>query len=286
MTRIAPLSHELVIDERLDSYRTFFDHSWAERFITLTGGTRLDNAAFSLCINWKAAANTHLVPWFTVSGLSQFANGVLKGHDPLGKRLVDALARRLPSEMGDSMRHMQQKKLAEVVQRIGSEVIGALETAKDLVVPTAESYWQAFISSPESHEFRLIIWGSQRICYGAVYHAYEDFVRECIKTQIGRSPYRPDGIMTMLADAGRIFGKKLAEDCLDSREVRISRLVRNALAHNGGKETDQLKKESHGIQVENGVLQIMAPDNRALFDELKTRAFQLAEKAVTLPGMK
>lgn len=280
------LNHSIVIDERLESYRTFFDHTWADRFVTLTGDTKLDDAAFSLCINWKAAANTHLVPWFTVTGLSQFAHGVLTGHDPLGKKLIDALAHRLPAEMGDSMRHMQRKKLAEVIHRIGNEVCSALETAKEHVVPTADSYWQSFISAPESHEFRLIIWGSQRICYSAIYHAYEDFVRECIGLGMGHSTYRSSRAKKMLADAETVFGPTLAAECLGCKEVRIARLVRNSLAHNGGRETDELKRVRHGIQVEGGVLQIMAPDNRAIFDELKSKALNLAEQAVTMPGMK
>jgi hypothetical protein len=82
------------------------------------------------------------------------------------------------------------------------------------------------------------------------------------------------------------FGQQVAQDCLNAPEVRAARLVRNALAHNGGKETDELKKIQHGIRVEGGVLQIMAPDTRRLFDVLKDRAYKLVEKALALPNMR
>jgi sugar phosphate isomerase/epimerase len=42
--------------------------------------------------------------------------------------------------------------------------------------------------------------------------------------------------------------------------VNAARLVRNALAHHGGKETDQLKKVSHGVDILDGVLQVMPAD--------------------------
>jgi hypothetical protein len=88
-----------------------------------------------------------------------------------------------------------------------------------------------------------------------------------------------------VADAGQHFGPQIADDCLNSSDVKIARLVRNSLAHNGGKETDDLKKVKHGILVEDDVFQIMAPDTRRLFYVLKERAYKLVEKAVTLPNM-
>jgi len=86
-------------------------------------------------------------------------------------------------------------------------------------------------------------------------------------------------------DAGRAFGSKVAADCLTSPPVMIARLVRNALAHDGGRETVHLKGMSHGLAVEQGVLQIMAPDTRELFNRLKRRALKLVRRAVALPSL-
>lgn len=281
------LTHKILIDERLESYRSFFDHNWAKDILSLAAGTKLDDAAFSLCINWKAAANTHLVPWFAVGGFSQFVNGFLRSHEPFGKKVVDVLAQRMPAEMGTSMRHMQKEKFADIIRRIGAEVYDASEKAKEQEKLLPDAFWQEFLSTPESSEFRLIIWGSQRICYGAIYHAYEHFVRECVRVAQGQGHSSPRrDTRSLLAAAKKSFGSTLATDCLASKEVRIARLVRNALAHNGGRETADLKKVTHGISVEDGVLQIMAPDNHSLFELLKDRAHRLAENTIAMPGVK
>jgi hypothetical protein len=50
-------------DDRLESYESFYDHDWAKKFDALTRGTPLAKQAGSLGANWKAAANTHRMPW-------------------------------------------------------------------------------------------------------------------------------------------------------------------------------------------------------------------------------
>ena len=279
--------YRMVIDERLESYKTFFDHDWARRIMDLAAGTKLDDCVFSLCVNWKAAANTHIVPWFTVTSMGHFAEGMTKAHEPLTMKVIKAMAARLLTEMGDSLRNMQRKKLSDAIAKIGKEVSEGLERQEDQEELKPEFYWQMYLGSPHPHQYRLIIWGSQRICYGAVYHAYEDFIRGCArivscqKNQTGHTGHKK-----LMDVVGRHFGQQVAQDCLDAPEVRAARLVRNALAHNGGKESDELRKVQHGIRVEGGVLQIMAPDTRRLFDVLKERAYNLVEKALTLPNMR
>lgn len=276
------------IDERLESYRTFFDPKWAERIMDLAADSKLTEAVFSLCVNWKAVANTHIVPWFTVNSASHFAKGFMEAHDPLGvKKIIDVLAHRLPAEMGKPMTNMQRKRFDEAIRRIGTDVDNAMDIAKDQDESNPESFWKELLSAEGSSEFRLIIWGSQRICYGAIYHAYEDFVRQCIVLAFGNPEFDAGyRIKNLRKNAKQFFGESLAKECLNSKEVNVARLVRNALAHNGGRENDELKEQKHGILVEDGELQIMAPDTRSLFDVLKQKSYRLAENAVTLPGMK
>src|SRR5207253_2041712 len=141
------------IDPRVDSYKTFFDHAWARKLDELVAGSKLAEPVFSLCINWKAAANTHLMPWLKV--------GNLKG-----------------------------------------------------------------------------LWGSQRTVYGAVYHTYENFVSRCVGLARNEPDYRSPNAKALHADARAAFGDTTADFCLTDQAVDAARLVRNALAHHGGKETD------------------------------------------------
>jgi hypothetical protein len=31
-----------------------------------------------------------------------------------------------------------------------------------------------------NHEMRFVLWGSQRLCYAAIYYSYEDFLTRCV----------------------------------------------------------------------------------------------------------
>jgi len=132
----------------------------------------------------------------------------------------------------------------------------------------------------------LALWGSQRIGYGSIYHAYEDFVRQSVAVAKGKPGYGGRRIHTLFRDMALHFGKRVADDRLASRHVREARLVRNALAHHGGKETAQLKALGHHLAVEQGMLQIMASDTRALLDLLQRRAYRLVEAAAVLPEIR
>jgi hypothetical protein len=282
------LSHKILYDKRLKSYTSLFDGAWAATVLDLSRGTKLDRCVFNLCHNWRALSNVYRVPWFIIHCISGFAVGNMTHQEPIGMALIQGLAERVPAEMGD-MTNMQRKKFAEAIRRIGGPIYQALERAKEEQRKELqpESFWRMFLEHYAGHEFGWVIWGSQRVCYGGVYHAYEDFVRECIRTvRGGKKCPLGGGINEIISDVAKHFGKPLADYCLNTPEVNIARLVRNALAHNGGKETDQLKKLPHGIQIEDGVLQIMAPDTKKLFDVLKERAYKLLEKGITLPGMK
>jgi len=277
-------NRRMLIDDRLESYKTFFDHGWAGRIMDLARGTKLDPSVFNLCVNWKAVANAHVLPWFTMSSVSNFAKGLLAGHEPLGSKLVDAFAVRLPAEMGDTMTNMQRRKFAEVIRRLGKEIHAELDRAKDLDEVSPNDFWKQFLSDPASHELRLSIWGSERICYSGIYHTYEYFLRQSIGVANG-SKIRGDFVV-LAKEAERLLGKPIADSCLRDPQINIARLVRNALAHNGGEETNQLKAVSHGIPVEDGVLQVMPVDTHGLFALLKDRAYKVAEAVVALPGMK
>jgi hypothetical protein len=280
------ITQTIVIDERLESYKTFFDHAWAENIGKLAAGTKLESPVFNLRINWKAAANTCVVPWLICTTVSGFSAGFVMGREPFAVELINACAKRIPDEM-PSLSNMRRKELGRAVKKIGAELQDLLAQQAQERSVDANEMWAAFLGGEARAEFRLSIWGSQRISYGAIYHTYEDFVRECIGLAMGTSTYRPrGGTRRLVADAGQHFGSQIAGDCLNAPEMRIARLVRNSLAHNGGKETNELKKVKHGIVVEDDVLQIMAPDTRRLFHLLKERTYKLVEKAITLPNMK
>lgn len=272
------------IDPRVGAYKTFFDHDWARKFDELVAGSKLAEPVLSLCVNWKSAANTHLMPWLMVENLKGFWEGFLRGQESYSEQAVAHLARHVPDAMGDSLSHMKRKKLAEVMTDLGSRMKEFREQDGEEIDPQA--LFDTFLHGQGGSELQLSIWGSQRIVYGAVYHAYENFVSRCVGLARIEPDYRSSNVKSLHADARAAFGDSTADFCLTDQAVDAARLVRNALAHHGGKETDQLKKVPHGVDVVDGVLQVMPDDNRRLFDALKDRVFKLAETAMTLPQMK
>jgi hypothetical protein len=51
----------IAIDDRLDSYKPFFDHEWARRILDLTANTLLDPIAFDLTLAFRGIVNTHVL---------------------------------------------------------------------------------------------------------------------------------------------------------------------------------------------------------------------------------
>jgi hypothetical protein len=268
------------IDDRLDEYRPFFDHDWAARIDRLAGRTKLAEPVFKLSVNWRAAANACAMPWLVCRASQSLWSKFLGRQQPFSERVTGAMAQRLAEEMSDSLSRAKQRKLNDAIERIGREVH---QQAEEAIHVDAQTLWKGLMTEPE---FQLAIWGSLRLGYGSIYHSYEHFLRECIALAVDNPGYKGRRIHALVRDARRLFGPKVAHDCLVSPQVMAARLVRNALAHDGGRETPQLKSVAHGLTVEQGVLQIMAPDTRGLFDLLAIRALKLVRRASKLPSIR
>lgn len=275
----------IVIDNRLESYKEFYDHAKAKQLDALVTGTKLETPALALCTNWKAASNTMRLPWLTVSSTESWGRGFAKERGFAG-RFTTALANQLPKRMGDNLSKGQKLTMIAAVHEVGEQVQRIEKDAATKAIDKQE-LWEAFIdaSTPGTPEFQLAVWGSQRIGYSATYHAYENFIRECLAILENDPDYRTSNIKKLVADVLHYFGQPILDDCILDKQVNAARLIRNSLAHNGGMETTDLPTD-HGIRVEGGILQIMAPDVRQLMHLLQDRAYRLAEKGVTLPQLR
>ncbi|QJW95365.1 hypothetical protein [Frigoriglobus tundricola] len=130
----------------------------------------------------------------------------------------------------------------------------------------------------------------QRINYGALFFAYEDFLANVIRTKELTYSSKKKPIKEAFATH---FDDALADFCWNHDEVDLARLVRNALAYNGarfGKDLENYKarfvdvsgtskallRREHFNPVD-GIIQI-TPDNTAyLFGVLKERVTMIVE---------
>jgi hypothetical protein len=210
-----------------------------------------------------------------VQNLKGFAVGMSKAYDPMALQFVAVVADKLSARMSTDLRHMQKKDLEANLQLLLAET----KANRDKAVMEAsgfdvEGYWQEALANSE---FQLSLWGSQRLCYGGLYYAYEDFLLRVFKLVKADPNYRiQDKFSKDFADA---FGVPLRDYCWSDQKVLAARFVRHALVHAGGRETKDVKGVKHGIKVADGELQIMAPNTVALFCLLKDRALKLTEEA-------
>ncbi len=90
------------LDDRLEDYRSFFDHAWAEKIGQLASGTTVFDPVFILTANWRAAANTCSMPWLLVHSLRSEWSGFLQSQQPLSQRIAKGLADRLSGKAGEA----------------------------------------------------------------------------------------------------------------------------------------------------------------------------------------
>lgn len=270
------MEKRIVLDERMESYSTFFDHAWSKTIYALASGTAFEEPVFDLARAWKAAANTHVLPWLMADQLKQFYAGVMRTDEPFAIKLVNALLIRLEQRSGgaipDEIIELLRTLLKETAIEFGlnrQKIAGAFDP---------QTAWREFLSLSE---FQFSLWGSQRLAYGALYYAYEDFLLRVFTLATGRSNYEIRS-KQFGKDFAQLFGTGLRDACWSDPQVHIARLTRHALVHNGGRLTERLRNLKHGLRITSGEIQIMAPDTRALFDLLKVRALRLTEHVVGL----
>src|SRR4051812_33318069 len=81
----------IVIDRRLESYASFYDHDWAQKFGKLSDRSTLRLPAFDLTRDWKGIAVATRMPWLMIESLQGFHEGFTKANPPFYKRLTIAL---------------------------------------------------------------------------------------------------------------------------------------------------------------------------------------------------
>lgn len=274
MTQQNEPSTKIAIDNRRSSYESFYDHAWGVEFGKLSDESRIQLAAFDLTRDWKGIGLATRMPWLMIESLQSFHGGFTKTNPPFYKRLTMAFGRHVTEK--SRLSNMQKKELLEIVNQLGEDVQKDMEQLGSGFDPDA--FWQEYLGVSE---FCMALWNGQRIAFGAVYYAYENFLQRVVAVGRQDEGYRAMNIGDLRKGLEPFFGVALTRECLDDPKIEVARLVRNALTHDGGRVSDKLRKTAHGIRVEDDQLQIFPEDTRELFNLLKDRATKIAESAAT-----
>ena len=229
-----------LIDPNLSSYERFFDHEWAKDTFAVAKNTPLEDAVNALVMAWRSTNGAHILPWLMVESLKAFAQGELDGNiryrASYSDQVVKGFVNKLEGMMQYSLKLDQRSALKRAVARIEEEAHQAIKTAREQVQFEVTGYWQFLV---KAQEFQFCILGIQRINYGSLFFAYEDFLANVIRTKEPTYSSKREPIKAAFA---RNFGDSLTDFCWNHDDVDLARLVRNALAHNGGRFGKDLEK--------------------------------------------
>jgi hypothetical protein len=286
------LKTHLLIDDRIDSYKSFFDHDWAKKFFTLTDGTQLEEAAFILATNWKSTVNSQFMPWLMMSSFKSFEEEYLRPNPTLTETVTRGLMQLIPGRAASFLSSTQQKQLAQLIADLGAQFKQANEVVQQVELDDLkpQKVFHDFLYGRGGSELQMSVFGSQRASYALFFFEYENFVTACVGLARKKDPamkeekYRVYKSATLFNHFKAAFDEALANYCLTDQPVKVGRIVRNALSHNGGRMDQEDRAEVRGVIEEiDGFARIMPEHNRVLFKALKERAMRLAERTVAFP---
>jgi hypothetical protein len=268
-----------LIENRFDSYKTFFDRQWADRLIKTAATTVFGRAAFDFIVATRHAANTHMLPWLVVDQLRHFYRGVMEQDEPFAVQLANAAILKLEVERGEGLPGDVSRHIRVILREASVETMRKRKRVADGF--NIQSVWEEYL---ESKEFSYCIVGSQRLVYGALYFAYEDFLARLVRIA-GNKPDFELIERTSPAIAAH-FGDAALNDCWKCAPIMTARLVRHALVHNGARLTKNLAKIEHGLQISEDEIYIMPGDTRRLFRGIRDRANRLMKRATEIDRFK
>ncbi len=265
---MAEADRTLHTETDIAAYRGYIPDDWGEKTVgPLKEGTVLERLVLDLSLAWRSASYTAQMPATSIRAMHAVAVGLSNFATPNASivRFADAVIGRLADRVPE----------LAVDRTLGMRLVQELETiATDFrdraaAVPyqvPVETMWAPFM---QDVAFRISLWSSQRIAYVAFYNAYEAFLVDCLKVGGGLSSLRSSDKKPFNEALRTALGKDITCACWSHHEINIPRLVRHALSHNGGRETEDLKKQKHGIRLIGDELQIVPNDVHRMLSRLR-----------------
>ena len=263
-------------DDRLDAYKPFFDHPWAGWLSDKVRGTTIDFAVSVLLLEWKATSLAFCQPWLTQQMLKNYAEGFTGGgNESLPIRWVAGMRENLVERVNLTV--TQKNKLREEINK-------AYELAKKAVVEPVrfdfEETWQDFLNNKD---YLLAIASQQKLCFGSLYYAYEDWLSRCVALTTARPAFTLPSGKKATKELQKAFGEEASAKCWTDSPVYTAREVRHAVVHNGGRNNEKLREAGCTIRVsDEGDLLIAADDTRSLYTLLSDRVSYLVDLILTM----
>jgi hypothetical protein len=264
-----------------EAYKGFFSDDWGERIDTLARpAKKLYPLIFDLVMEWRAAAYTASLPTAIIDHLKNYHDAFINDGN-LNTNLIE-IAENVPALLAHELPDLLFNP--EDIRRIQAKLvdIGARFMQARLRSKTEfplEETWRAYL---ESNVYKLLLWGSQRICYVSIYNSYENLIVHCVKIALSLTRCRTNS-SEFKNQFSKAFGVTIRDKCWTNDSLNIVRVVRHSLSHAGGRITEDLAPLKHGFVVNDGRIQVTPEKAKELLSLLQDCVYSLAEKAITLP---
>lgn len=252
----------------IDAYSGYIPDDWSEKFVGfISEGSVMDRLLLDLVLSWRCASYTAQLPASLIRAIHAAGLGRKSFVSPdssivaYSDRIIEKLTLRVPDLIENRL--LRAKVMKELVT-LAAEFRDHAATLKHEY--PIEPIWAQFM---EDVAFRISLWASQRVAYVAFYNAYEAFIVDCLKVVTGLSSLRSTDKKVFNEALRTGMRSDVSSACWSHHEINIARLIRHALSHNGGRETEDLKRQKHGVMLIGGELQIVAEDNHRMLRRLR-----------------
>jgi len=252
----------------IKAYQDYLPDDWSEAIVKkLPVGSVLERLVLDLALSWRGASYTAQMPATSIKAMHAAALGRGKVVSPdssivsYSDGILAKLSLQVPDLVDD--RALRARIQAALVTVSADFRDRAAAVKDDFPI---EPMWTEFLNDPP---FQLSLWGSQRVAYVAFYNAYEAFLIDCLKFGTGLLRLRTTDKPEFNDALRKALGEDVSSPCWSHHEINIARLVRHAFSHNGGRLTDDLKKQKHCIEVIEDDLQIMPQDIHRMLNRLR-----------------
>jgi hypothetical protein len=266
----------------LKAYEGYMPDAWGEVKIgSAEEGTVLERLLLNLGVAWRCASYVAQMPATSIKVMHAAAVGRSKFVSPdasivsYSDAIIAKLCQRVPEVFENS--RLRARVVAELAT-IASEFRDQAAAVKENY--PVEPIWHQFLGDVP---FRMSLWASQRVAYVAFYNAYVSFVVDCLKVGTGFPSLRSTDKKEFNEALRTGLSQDISGPCWSHHEINIARLVRHALSHNGGRETDDLKRLKHGIKLIGEELQIVPYDNHHMLRRLRTAVEELIRVTLVDP---
>jgi hypothetical protein len=280
---MAEPDRHIYMESEIKAYEGYMPDEWGEKTIGPSPeGTVLERLLLDLGLAWRSASYTAQMPATSIRAMHAAAVGRSNFVSPdssivaYSERIIGELCQRVPEVVGFT--GLRARLVAELV-KIAADFRDRAAAVKEEY--PVEPIWAQFMSDTA---FRISLWSSQRISYMAFYNAYEAFLVDCLKVGTGFTQLRSTDKKVFNEALRTGFGTDISNPCWSHHEINIARLVRHALSHNGGRETDDLRKQKHGIKLIDQELQIVPEDIHRMLRRLRKAVEEVIRVTKALPS--